>query len=227
VDAIIFDLNGTLVDSEGAHWLAYRDVLAGFAIDFDFEEFNDDWTRRGRDLAYTLRKHDREDLVARIPEVKREKDAVFRATMTERVPAMPGATAVIPALAREFALGLDSTSAREDILLLLKHLSIDRFFTALSSGEMAWDVEKWGPNTKATRFLWLAEQLGCRPSRCLVVGDAEKDVIAAKKSGMAVAIVPTESTKDNDFSGADRVLASLNDLTVQVAREILAAASAL
>lgn len=222
MNAIIFDLNGTIVDSEGAHWLAYRDVLARFGIDFPFDEFNEDWTRLGHDLAHTLRRHNREDLVVRVSEIKREKDALFRASICDRVAPMPGAIETVLELSHAFALGLDSTSDRDDVMLLLKHHSIDHCFTSISSGDMPWDAECRGKSTKATRFVWLAEQLKCSPTRCLVVGDAEKDVVAAKQSGMVVAIVPTESTKGGDLSGADRLLDSLRDLTVDCAFEILA-----
>ena len=72
MDVVIFDLNGTLVDSEYAHWMAYRDVLSRYGIDFKFEEFSEDWTQHGCDLHFTLVKHERKDLTCFINDLKHQ-----------------------------------------------------------------------------------------------------------------------------------------------------------
>jgi beta-phosphoglucomutase-like phosphatase (HAD superfamily) len=91
----------------------------------------------------------------------------------------------------------------------------------ISSSDMLWDSKQYGKNTKFSRFRNIADSLRCAPKHCVVVGDAEKDMLAAKDASMTVIVVPTETTKDDDFSSADLVLPSLVDLTYSTIREIL------
>ena len=219
--AVLFDLNGTLVDSENAHWMAYQEVLAEHDVEFSLAEFSEDWTRHGHDLLYTLKKHRRDDLLEIAQELKRKKDKIFRSTLTERITLMPGAETAIARLAGLFSLAVDSTSSREDVLRLLRHFGLDGMFKALSSADMPWDGSRYGKNTKATRFRWLADALSCSPEQCVVVGDAEKDVVAAKEAGMAVILVPAGATRDDDLSVPDRKLTSLIELDAAIVLEVL------
>ena len=60
--------------------------------------------------------------------------------------------------------------------------------------------------------LYVAEQLGVSPARCVVFEDAEKGVLAAHAAGMACIAVPNSHTMNNDFSKATRVVASLEEV---------------
>jgi beta-phosphoglucomutase-like phosphatase (HAD superfamily) len=65
-------------------------------------------------------------------------------------------------------------------------------------------------------FLLAAARLNVDPGECLVLEDAEKGVRAAHAAGMRCIAVPTEHTRDNDFSLADRVLPSLHEVTIEL-----------
>ncbi|MDR3424632.1 MAG: HAD family phosphatase [Alphaproteobacteria bacterium] len=222
MDVVIFDLNGTLVDSERAHWMAYKDVLAAYGIDFKFEEFSEDWTRHGHSLDFTLQKHGCAHLLNMANQLKEQKDSVFREKLSERIVLMSGAYKAVSSLASKYVLTVDSTSAKEDVVKILRLFQIEDFFKMIASSDMPWDKEKWGRSAKSSRFKYIADSFHIQPSHCLIVGDAEKDAKAAKEAGMSVIIVPTETTRHNDFSLADLVLPSLAHLTPDVARSVLA-----
>lgn len=185
-----------------------------------FKEFAEDWIRHGRDLAYTLEKVRRLDLMPSVHDLKKQKDKVFRANMADRVVLMPGATQAIGALSGEFILAVDSSSAMEDTKLLLHHFEIDRFFAMIGSADMPWDNERYGKNNKSSRFRCIADSLCSRPEDCVVVGDAEKDMLAAKDAGIAVIIIPSQTTKYDNFTLADLVLPSLAELTCVTIHEV-------
>jgi beta-phosphoglucomutase-like phosphatase (HAD superfamily) len=218
---VIFDLNGTLVDSEHAHWMAYSEVLAERGVTFTFEEFSEDWTRTGHDLAFTLEKHNCRQLLAELDDLRRQKEAVFRSTLSWRVSLMAGVVGALERLVSHFDLAIESTSARENIILLLRHFELSEYFRFMAPGDADWDAKRYGSNTKASRLRWIADSLSCLPSDCVMIGDAEKDVKAAIASGMAAIIVPTESTRNHDFGQADLVLASLAELTNGSVRDVL------
>jgi len=67
----------------------------------------------------------------------------------------------------------------------------------------------------------VAEKLGLPPTRCAVIEDTYKGVLAAANAGMACIAVPNEYTLHNDFSRASLVLPNLGELTPEVIRSLL------
>lgn len=213
--AVIFDMNGTVVDSDEAHWKAYQQVLKEYGIDFTFEEFVREWTSQGKKLEDTLKKHGRADLIAKTKEIKEEKDGIFRATMKERLKLMPKIMETLENLKGKAKLALDSTSAGEDVEKILEQFGLTGFFDVVTSGDMEWDEGRYGKSSKANKFQFIADTLSIPRERCVVVGDAEKDVKAAKESGMKVISIPTEYTKDNDFSQSNKILSNAGELRIE------------
>ena len=81
------------------------------------------------------------------------------------------------------------------------------------------DYQKAKPEPDA--FLAAAQKLGLAPSRCVVIEDTYKGVLAAVRAGIACIAVPNDYTRRNDFSQASLVLPSLRELTVEVVKGLL------
>ena len=219
---LIFDMNGTVVDTEQAHWLAYQEILKKYDITFTLEEFSSEWTAQGKDLKDTLIINNREDLLPRLKEIKAEKDVVFRAHIADRVTIMPGMHNLLKnVLKGRVHLALDSTSAMEDIQQILDHVDLSDVFELITSGKMEWDEEKYRKSSKGSRFRYISDTLRIPPTSCVVVGDAEKDVKAALSESMYIVSIPNEYTVNIDFSGADKVLKSADDVTLKLIQEII------
>jgi beta-phosphoglucomutase-like phosphatase (HAD superfamily) len=220
MEAVLFDLNGTLVDSERAHWMGYQEVFRELGFDFPYAEFCEDWTRHGRGLEHTLRRHDRSDLVPAMKEIKSKKDRIFRATMTARVVPMPGAKECLHELASHFKIGVDSTSARKDVEGLLAAYDLIHYFSGISSGDMTGTSADYDLTTKGGRFGFLAKKLGVEPTACVIVGDAEKDIDAAHEAGCSVVVVLNGQEEIVEFSRADRVVKDLTEVTPDLIRAL-------
>ena len=54
------------------------------------------------------------------------------------------------------------------------------------------------------------------PNKCVMFGDAEKDMIGAKEAGMMSVAVPTQYTKTNNFDRADKVFSSFQEVSVEI-----------
>jgi len=214
--AAIFDLNGTIIDSEGAHWQAYQEVLKDHGVSFTLEEFSWYWTAKGEKLGDALKRHGRDDLVVKQKIIKDKKNEIFRATIEERLKLMPKTKVMLKRLKGKVKMALDSTSAEKDIRKMLKHFGLEGYFELVTSGSMRWDEKKHGEKSKSNRFQLIADRLEVPNGRCVVVGDAEKDVLAAKAKGMKVISVPNQYTKSNDFSKADIVIKDLGELTLEL-----------
>jgi beta-phosphoglucomutase-like phosphatase (HAD superfamily) len=69
-------------------------------------------------------------------------------------------------------------------------------------------------------YLAAAQRLGCPPAECLVVEDSQRGLAAGLAAGMRVVVVPSDFTRTQDFTGSTRRLASLDELTHALLREL-------
>jgi len=159
-DALIFDMDGTILDTEPTHRKAWRQVLARYELAFDearMMDFNGAPSWRLAQLIVETNQsgHDPYALAA-------EKTAVK---------AYHGR--------RPMAVGTGSQRAMADALL--NHLGVRALFSAVVGAD---DVEHHKPEPET--FLRCAALLGVEPTRCVVFEDADFGVQAAKAAGMAV-----------------------------------------
>ena len=216
--AIIFDLNGTIADTETAYFEAYKKVLREYDIDFTIRQFTENWSTKGKKLKDYLIAIKREDLLPSVNEISSVKDAEFQNTLEERVILMKGAKEVLQRITDAgFRCGLDSSTGQDNIVKILKHLGVMHYFDAITSGDVNLDVQKYGPKEKkSSRLKFLADSLDTEVKKCVMVGDAEKDITGAKEAGMYAVAIPNVYTKDNDFSKADIIVDNLGSITPEM-----------
>jgi beta-phosphoglucomutase family hydrolase len=205
-DAVLFDMDGVLVDSEPLHNDAIRELLAGYGVSCPDEMLEEFVGTRDVDMFRELcaRHALRDD-----PETLAARRTALTVTRIERgVPAMTGVPDVPARLAADgYPLAVASSSTPEIIEAVLRVLGIRPLFQAvvssagLAHGKPAPDV-----------FLEAARTLGAAPERCVVVEDAPHGVAAAKAAGMSCIAVPCAFTRHLDFSAADWRLESLTAL---------------
>ncbi|MFN8626886.1 MAG: HAD family phosphatase [Candidatus Binatia bacterium] len=212
--AVIFDLDGVLIDSEALQHQAYAEVLRRFGVSIGIDEYAAHWTAAGRGPEYAVRTY---HLAVEPRELRALKGAVYHDILRRQVALMPGAVEALARLHARFPLGLATNSNRADVAFVLDHFEIRRFFANIVARE---DYPLAKPEPDA--YLASAAGLHVTVRDCLVVEDAYRGVLAAHRAGARPLAVPNRFTRTNDFSLALRVLASLDELTVPVAQALLA-----
>jgi HAD superfamily hydrolase (TIGR01509 family) len=204
--AVIFDMDGVLIDSEPIHFEATRSLLADHGIVFEPDLGQDFVGCTDRDVFRALRV--RYELAA--------GEAELASAWVERVvdllarPLTPldGVPTVLEALGGAgVRLALASSSAPAIIAATLDGLGLARAFEFTVSGH---DVRSGKPAPDI--FLEAARRLRLPPWDCLVVEDSCNGLRAAVAAGMACAVVPCPSTARQDFAGAAVRLERLSDL---------------
>ncbi|MFQ5664941.1 MAG: HAD family hydrolase [Candidatus Binatia bacterium] len=212
--AVVFDLDGVLIDSEQLQYSAYSTVLARFGVTVSVQEYAAHWIAAGHGPEYAVERY---TLSLDPDELRALKDPVYHDLLRRHVHLMPGVMDALTRLSARFPLAIATNSNQRDVSFVLDHLAVRRFFTAVVTRE---DYEHAKPAPDA--FVAAATRLGVPPGGCLVVEDAHKGVVAAHRAGASVAAVPNAFTRDNDFSLASIVLRNLDELTVQVVDGVLA-----
>jgi HAD superfamily hydrolase (TIGR01509 family) len=212
-NAVIFDLDGVLIDSEGLQYKAYAQVLARFGVRVSVDEYATHWIAAGRGPEYAVKTH---TLPLSPDELRELKSPVYHAILRDEVRLMPGVEEALARLHAHFRLAVATNSNRQDVAFVMERFGVQRFFSAVVARE---DYERAKPEPDA--FLTAAARLGVPPRACLVIEDAYKGIVAAYRAGAVPVAAPNAFTAGNDFSLAARVLRDLDELTVALVEQLL------
>jgi HAD superfamily hydrolase (TIGR01509 family) len=213
IAAVVFDLDGVLVDSEQLWDSARRELVAerGGA-------WHDDATRAMMGMsAPEWSAYVREQLGVDM-EPSAISDAVVQRLerlYRERLPLLPGARGAVIAAAERWPLGLASSSNREIIDLVLELSGLAPCFAATVSSE---EVARGKPAPDV--YLETARRLGVEPASCVAVEDSTNGLRAAAAAGMTVIAVPNEAfpPSEDALRLAAFVLHSLDELVPALER---------
>lgn len=209
IDAVIFDMDGVLIDSE-PFWrqaevaalqrvgVPINDDLARLTTGLRTDEVVEYWWARHPWTGPT-----RQEVGA---EITRELIALVR----EQGTAMPGAIETVDAvIAMGYPVAIASSSAGEVIAAVVARLDIADRFHVLQSAEH----EPYGKPHPAV-YIEAARRLDASPSRCVAIEDSPNGVIAAKAAKMRCIAVPDHAIADDRrFLAADAHLTSLREFT--------------
>jgi HAD superfamily hydrolase (TIGR01509 family) len=207
-EAVVFDLDGVLVDSE----VWWDDERRGWAAEHDREWTAEDRASvmgaNGREWSETMRRRLRLDIDPAAIEAAVVGRVVER-YRREGAPRIDGAVEAVERVARRVPVGVASSAHRDVIAAALEGLGLaDTFAAVVSSDEVA--AGKPAPDV----YLETARRLGADATRVLVVEDSVNGIRAAKAAGMRVVLVPNASVPPAPGATelADVVLDSLADL---------------
>jgi len=200
--AVLWDLDGTLVDSEDYHWRSWRDAMAAEGIDLSYDRFLASFgLRNDRILRGWLGDSVDADRIQRIGDAKEAE--YRRLAQLEGLTPLPGAAEWAERLHQNgWRQAIASSAPRENVEVMLRVLHLERFFDAIAAAE---DVTIGKPDPQV--FFRAAERLTVPPSRCIVVEDAPAGVQAARAGGMRS--IGVSQTKQLD---ADIVVRRLDEL---------------
>lgn len=177
--AVIWDLDGTLIDSAHYHWEAWQAVMAVENFTLTYDEYVADFGKRNDEILRGRLGADLpDDFIARVSLAKEE--AYRHLVRTKGLVLLPGAGYWLERLKAEGWLQALGTSApRGNIDAVFATLGIEKFFDVVMSSE---EVKAGKPSPDV--FLVAAEKMGVAPAACVVIEDAPAGIEAARRAGM-------------------------------------------
>lgn len=209
VRALIFDMDGVLVDSEPLHLLAYQELFSVHAIEYT-EAHNQEFLGC-KDIAMAEILVERWTLPFSPEQLVQNKETILARLLRSDAQMRPGVTKLLEeARALNIPCAVASSATLPTIQLVVDVLGIRQYFHHLSSGD---EVEHGKPAPDV--FLLAAKRLGVPPEHCLVIEDTFNGIKAAKAAGMFCIAIPCDATRHQDHSQADVNLNSLEEVSLK------------
>jgi HAD superfamily hydrolase (TIGR01509 family) len=218
--AVIFDFDGTIIDSETAEFESHHRFFAEHGVELTEEEWCTgigivqpathwwEWLRRR---------------AAAPPDYERFRE-VTRAYFKEhlRLEPMPGISALLDTLeAAGVPRGVASAASARWVVGALEGLGLSARFDAVVTGDA---VAR--PKPAPDVYLEAARRLSTPPGSTVAIEDSGPGLAAARAAGMRTVAIPHRLNRTHDFRGADLHLASATDLTLEALRGLIASRNA-
>ena len=207
--AIFWDNDGVLVDTEEQYFSATRDILTKAGIDLSRDLFIKISLKQGRSAF---------DLAAeqgispeKIIQLRSERNQRYSELLRNKVHVLDGVEDTLSQLHGKILMGVVTNSRREHFEIIHTSTGLLHYFDFVLTCE---DYKKSKPDPEP--FLTAIKRTGLKREHCIIVEDSERGLDAAKAAGIRCIVVPNNLTRDNNFSGAYRVLDSIHQLPCEV-----------
>ncbi|MBT5016252.1 HAD family phosphatase [Candidatus Peregrinibacteria bacterium] len=205
IKAIIWDMDGVLVESEAMHVQAEAELLKEYGLDLtkvDSTKFmgmklSEYFGAIGKEFGIELP----------VKEIIKKHSETLRGYYSGKFPIVPHAPEVLRELSKKFPMALATSTRRRLAELYLERLGVTDCFQAIVGGD---DVPHAKPDPGI--FLLAAEKLGVDPRDTIVIEDSTHGIHAGKAAGATVIARKADHNKSQDFSQADHIITDLQEL---------------
>ena len=210
--AVIFDMDGVIVDSQPYHFAVEDKMCREMGIDVSVEESHSFVGMAGAKVwGYLKNKHALKESIAELMAFENKARTAYFSSL-ENVQPIPGVVELLKGLKQhDIKTALASSSSVEVIEIFISKLGIKDYFQKIISGDA---VENGKPDPDI--FLYTATALGENPSDCLVIEDSANGVKAAKLSGMKCIGFRNANSGDQDLTLADMVIDDFRKVNLEL-----------
>lgn len=211
--AILFDLDGLLVDSEPLQFQSYQQALSQFGVALDL----DAWIQWHSVEASTTRWVKDQNLDLDPEEIRAVKKLHYDDLVDRELELKPGARELVEACANEFELAVVSSSRRESIESCLRKFKLDKNFSLFVSGA---ELKRSKPYPDS--YLEALKAMNIPAQNAITLEDSVTGLRAATAAGIDCIVCPDHFIPKsiNAFSGAALIVESLDELNAETLREV-------
>jgi beta-phosphoglucomutase len=220
IQAIVFDFDGVLADSEPLHFRAMREMMATLNVTLTEEHYYSTYVGYDDEGVFRLLEEEQgwklgEQRIAALIEQKTE---IFQKLVGAADVLFPGAIACIERLGRRYPLGIASGALKHEIQQILgRHGLEEHFRFIVASGDTPRSKPSPDPYVRA------AHLHGLPPAACLAIEDSRWGIEAARAAGLTcIGITTTYSAEE--LPNAEAIIGSLDEFTIELVESLGAAA---
>ncbi len=207
-DAVIFDMDGVLVNSEPFYVKVEQENFKKLGLNITHEE-HVTYQGTATDLMWkmVIEKHDLTQTVEELVEMSNSVVTPYFQSL-KKIEPMPGVFDLICFLhEKNIPMGLASSSYRDVIEIILQKTGLKMYFKVVVDSKMA-----GASKPKPDIFLLAAKKLGMKPENCMVIEDSTNGIKAAKKAGMCCVAFAGPGSEFQNQSEADIIIKNFQEL---------------
>jgi HAD superfamily hydrolase (TIGR01509 family) len=210
IQAILWDNDGVLVDTEHLYFQANRDVLSTIGIDLSEEQYLDLFMVQGCGAWHLAEQRGLPP--AEIERIRDERNALYTRLIRLEPRGLPGVEDVLAALHGKYAMGVVTSSRKDHFAVIHEATGFLKYFDfVVASGDYPRSKPAPDPYLRAIALS------GVPPEACIAIEDSERGLAAATAAGLRCLVVPSRLTRRQTFAGAHRVLQGVGDVAALLA----------
>lgn len=215
IKAVLFDMDGVIIDSEPFESRAWEEVLLEYGKKPLFE--NGLVHAVGASGEETFRQiMEKHELEEDIEVIKTKKRMYFKNIVLKEGKPMPGLIPLISLLRKnKIKTALVSNRIIEFVEIIVEKLKQQKSFEVVIGAQNSLRKKPF-----PDMYLYCAKMLRVSPKVCAVIEDSEIGVVSAKAAGMKVIAIPNKHTSHQDFSKADKIVKSLSEITLTMTQSL-------
>lgn len=215
--AVVFDMDGVIIDSEPFHYEVNKKIYSELGLDITRGEYEEFIGLSNTDMwAILTERYNLKKTVKELVEKQMAENINYLDTYShEPISGLAKLLGEFTGLGKK--IGLASSSPKKYIWKVLDELSIINFFSTVVSGE---EMERGKPEPDI--YIKVACQLGVQPENCLAIEDSENGVISAVSAGMKCIGFSQgeEFSQSQSLDGADITVSSLSDISGEMVESL-------
>ena len=206
VKAIFWDNDGVLVDTETLYFQACKETFASIGIDLSEDLYIEYFLKKGSGtwhLAEQTGMNENE-----IIKLRNERNKTYSNLLRDNARVIDGAEETLKKLHGKFSMGVVTSSRKDHFDIIHKKSGLLKYIDfVLTSDDYAETKPSPAPYLKAVA------KTGLKKEECIVIEDSERGLRAALSAGLKCYVIPTSLTKYSDFSGAEKILNNISDVS--------------
>lgn len=199
IKAIFWDNDGVLVDTEKLYFQACQSTFEKIGFDLTKELYIEYFLRRSEGTWHIAKEMGYSD--DPIQELRKERNELYSRLLAKKTEVMNGIIETLEYFYGKYKMGIVTSSRKDHFDIIHQKSGLLKYFDFVVTSD---ECTKTKPDPEP--YLKAIHKSGINKDECIVVEDSERGLKAATAAGFKCYIIPTELTKDFDFSGAEKIL---------------------
>jgi HAD superfamily hydrolase (TIGR01509 family) len=199
IKSIFWDNDGILVDTEKLYYKASKITFSKIGIDLTSEMYIQYFLRQSHGTWHLAKELGYSDEA--ISELRNERNQLYSKLLESEIEIIDGAESVLNELYGKVRMGIVTSSCKDHFEIIHKQTGFLKYFDFVVTSE---DVKNTKPDPEP--YIKALELSGMKKEESIVIEDSERGLRAAISAGLKCYIIPTELTKNSNFTGAERIL---------------------
>jgi HAD superfamily hydrolase (TIGR01509 family) len=205
IEAILWDNDGVLVDTEHLYFQATQQVLASVGVQLTEQQYIDFFLVEGHGAWHLVEARGVGD--AEIARLREQRNEIYGRLLCQGPRVIPGIVETLDALRGRYVMGVVTSSRKDHFDLIHGHTGLLQYFDFVLTAS---DYPRVKPYPDP--YLAAVARSGVGADACIAIEDSERGLEAATLAGVRCIVVPTALTRGGRFAKAHRVLASASEI---------------